>query len=99
LFRYDGRLFGIGGDDAAARVHHFTWRRDGVADHISCATGTAGHPSYCHVNFFVSTLSGPKDGYLPGQKQHVQVDIGLPLSAGALHMSAFDPKRTSPSFQ
>ena len=41
----------------------------------------SGHPSYCHVNFFVSTLSGPKDGYLPGQKQHVQVDIGLPLSA------------------
>ncbi|MGB9058701.1 MAG: hypothetical protein WCC50_09325, partial [Pseudolabrys sp.] len=41
----------------------------------------AGHPSYCHANFFVSTLSGPEDGYLPGQKQHVQVDIGLPLSA------------------
>ena len=40
----------------------------------------SGHPSYCHVNFFVSTLSGPKDGYLPGQKQHVQVDVGLPLS-------------------
>ena len=40
-----------------------------------------GHPSYCHANFFVSTLSGPEDGYLPGQKQHVQVDIGLPLSA------------------
>ena len=40
----------------------------------------AGHPSYCHANFFVSTLSGPEDGYLPGQKQHVQVDIGLPLS-------------------
>src|SRR6516165_2779920 len=41
----------------------------------------SGHPSYCHVNFFVSTLAGPENGYLPGQKQHVQVDIGLPLSA------------------
>jgi hypothetical protein len=37
--------------------------------------------SYCLVNITVSDLGGPKDGYLPGQKQMIKVAIGLPLSA------------------
>jgi hypothetical protein len=32
------------------------------------------------VNITVSELAGPKDGYLPGQKQMINVGIGLPLS-------------------
>ena len=52
---------------------------------ISAATSavqaaTATDKSYCLVNITVSALSGPKDGYLPGQKQMVKVAIGLPLS-------------------
>jgi hypothetical protein len=42
---------------------------------------TGGHLSYCLVNITVSDLSGPKDGYLPGQRQQVKVGIGLPLSS------------------
>src|ERR1700733_6662584 len=37
--------------------------------------------SYCLVNITVSDLAGPKDGYLPGQKQMINVGIGLPLSS------------------
>jgi hypothetical protein len=36
--------------------------------------------AYCLVNITVSELSGPKDGYLPGQSQMINVGIGLPLS-------------------
>jgi hypothetical protein len=39
-----------------------------------------GHLSYCLVNITVSDLSGPQNGYLPGQKQQINVGIGLPLS-------------------
>ena len=40
-----------------------------------------GHLSYCRVTITVSDLSGPRDGYLPGQKQAIGILIGLPLSA------------------
>ena len=39
------------------------------------------HLSYCLVNITVSALAGPKDGYLPGQKQMINIGIGLPLSS------------------
>lgn len=39
-----------------------------------------GHLSYCLVNITVSELAGQKDGYLPGQKQMINIGIGLPLS-------------------
>lgn len=39
------------------------------------------HLSYCLVNITVSDLAGPKDGYLPGQKQMINIGIGLPLSS------------------
>src|ERR1700753_1896188 len=45
---------------------------------IQAATGT--HKSYCLVNIQVSDLAGPKDGYLPGQRQAINIGIGLPLS-------------------
>ena len=45
---------------------------------IQRASGT--HLSYCLVNITVSELAGTKDGYLPGQKQMINVGIGLPLS-------------------
>jgi hypothetical protein len=38
------------------------------------------HLSYCLVNVTISELAGPKDGYLTGQKQMINVGIGLPLS-------------------
>src|SRR5581483_3690250 len=38
------------------------------------------HLAYCLVNITVSELAGPKDGYLPGQKQMINIGIGLPLS-------------------
>jgi hypothetical protein len=52
---------------------------------ISAATSavqpaTSTDKSYCLVNITVSALSGPEDGYLPGQKQMVKIAIGLPLS-------------------
>src|ERR1700753_845109 len=37
--------------------------------------------SYCNVVLTVSTLAGPRDGYLPGQKQAIGIQIALPLSA------------------
>jgi hypothetical protein len=37
--------------------------------------------SYCSVVLTVSTLAGPKDGYLPDQKQAIGIQVGLPLSA------------------
>jgi hypothetical protein len=45
---------------------------------IQAATG--GHQSYCLVNILVSDLAGPKDGYLAGQRQQINIGIGLPLS-------------------
>lgn len=39
-----------------------------------------GNASYCLVQINVSALQGPRDGYLPGQRQNVNVVIGLPLS-------------------
>jgi hypothetical protein len=53
---------------------------------ISAATSVvqaaaSGHKSYCLVNITVSALSGPKNGYLPGQSQQIKVGIGLPLSS------------------
>jgi feruloyl esterase len=38
------------------------------------------HLSYCLVDITVSDLAGPKDGYQPGQKQMINIGIGLPLS-------------------
>jgi hypothetical protein len=42
---------------------------------------TASDLSYCLVSITVSDLAGVKDGYLPGQKQMIEIAIGLPLSA------------------
>ena len=52
---------------------------------VSAATSAiqpaaGGHLSYCLVNITVSELAGPKDGYLLGQKQMINIGIGLPLS-------------------
>ncbi|MGA7326283.1 MAG: tannase/feruloyl esterase family alpha/beta hydrolase [Rhodomicrobium sp.] len=48
----------------------------------SVITPAAGiNAAYCHVNITVSDLAGPKDGYQPGQKQMINVGIGLPLSS------------------
>src|SRR5258707_4679900 len=57
-----------------------------TAEDISAATSVlvpaiAPHKTYCKVNITVSALSGEKDGYLPGQSQHVKVGICLPLSS------------------
>jgi hypothetical protein len=46
---------------------------------IQPVSGT--HKSYCLVHITVSDLTGPKDGYLPGQRQMINIGIGLPLSA------------------
>ena len=40
-----------------------------------------GNASYCLVNITVSDLAGPEFGYQPGQKQMINIGIGLPLSA------------------
>jgi hypothetical protein len=42
---------------------------------------TATDKAYCLVNLNVSSLSGASGGYLPGQRQNVNVAVGLPLSA------------------
>jgi tannase/feruloyl esterase len=39
-----------------------------------------GNASYCLVNITVSDLAGPQYGYLPNQKQMINIGIGLPLS-------------------
>lgn len=39
-----------------------------------------GNASYCLVNITVSDLAGPQHGYLPNQKQMINIGIGLPLS-------------------
>jgi len=41
---------------------------------------TSSHKSYCLVNIEVSDLAGPKNGYLAGQRQAINIGIGLPLS-------------------
>ena len=38
-----------------------------------------GHLAYCKVTFTVSEASGPAGGYLPGQKQAINIGVGLPL--------------------
>jgi len=38
------------------------------------------HAAYCKVSFTYSSRSGTKDGYAPGQSQHIRIVIGLPLS-------------------
>lgn len=54
---------------------------EGVSAATSAIQPAAGtHLRYCLVNITVSELAGPKDGYLVGQKQMINVGIGLPLS-------------------
>jgi hypothetical protein len=54
---------------------------EGVSAATSTVVAVAGtHKSYCLVNITVSELAGAKDGYLPGQKQMINIGIGLPLS-------------------
>jgi len=38
------------------------------------------HAAYRKVSFTYSSRSGTKDGYAPGQSQHIGIVIGLPLS-------------------
>jgi hypothetical protein len=48
----------------------------------SLPTPTPPTPAYCKVNFtYSSGLSGPADGYAPGQTQKIQIQLVLPLSA------------------
>jgi hypothetical protein len=55
---------------------------EGISAATSAIQPAAGvHKSYCLVNITVSELSGPKNGYLPGQSQAIKIGIGLPLSA------------------
>ena len=55
--------------------------KDLVAMTSAVQPAADGDQSYCLVNITVSDLSGPKDGYLPGQKEMIRIGIGLPLSA------------------
>ena len=47
----------------------------------SVKISSPGILSYCQVNITVSDLAGPENGYQPGQKQMINVGIGLPLNA------------------
>jgi Tannase and feruloyl esterase len=42
---------------------------------------SSGSPAYCQATITVSALAGVKDGYLPGQKQQIGLQIALPLSS------------------
>jgi len=42
---------------------------------------SGGNAAHCQVTITVSKLAGPKDGYLPGQKQQIGIQIALPLSS------------------
>ena len=54
---------------------------EGVSAATSAVQPAAGgHLPYCLVNITVSELAGPNDGYLPGQRQMINIGIGLPLS-------------------
>jgi hypothetical protein len=54
---------------------------EGVSAATSAIQPASGsHLSYCLVNITISELAGPEDGYLPGQKQMINIGIGLPLS-------------------
>jgi hypothetical protein len=56
-------------------------KEEGISAATSAIQPASGaNLSYCLVNITVSELSGPKDGYLPGQSQMINVGIGLPLS-------------------
>jgi Tannase and feruloyl esterase len=53
-----------------------------AANPPSLPTPTPPTPAYCQVNFtYSSGLSGPADGYAPGQTQKIQIQLVLPLSA------------------
>ena len=48
----------------------------------SVLTAAAGsNLAYCQVNITVSDLAGPENGYQAGQKQQINIRIGLPLNA------------------
>jgi Tannase and feruloyl esterase len=54
---------------------------EGVSAATSAIQPAAGtNRSYCLVHITVSELAGPEDGYQVGQKQMINVGIGLPLS-------------------
>jgi hypothetical protein len=54
----------------------------GIISATSAKQGAAGpNAAYCLVNITVSDLAGPPYGYLPGQKQMINIGIGLPLSS------------------
>jgi hypothetical protein len=54
--------------------------RDITAATSAVQPASQGNASYCLVNITVSDLGGSKDGYLPNQKQKINIEIGLPLS-------------------
>ena len=41
---------------------------------------TATNAAYCNIQIQVSSKSGPRDGYAPGESQTIGIGIGLPLN-------------------
>jgi Tannase and feruloyl esterase len=54
--------------------------RDILSATSAVQAAAGGNLSYCLVNITVSDLAGPAAGYLPGQKQMIEIGVGLPLS-------------------
>jgi hypothetical protein len=46
---------------------------------IIAASGS--HVAYCNVQFTYSALSGPANGYAPGESQAIRIGVGLPLNS------------------
>jgi hypothetical protein len=53
----------------------------GLTAVITQATVSPAHAAYCQINLTDVSLSGPQDGYLPGQTSHMRIRVGLPLSS------------------
>jgi Tannase and feruloyl esterase len=54
--------------------------KDIIAATSAIQPASNGNSSYCLVHITVSDLQGPEDGYLPGQRQMINIAVGLPLS-------------------
>lgn len=55
-------------------------RKDILSATSAVQPASNGDAAYCLVQMTVSELQGVEAGYLPGQKQMINIDIGLPLS-------------------
>jgi hypothetical protein len=72
-------IFRLAGNPTIAQT---TSDNQGIASpSATIVAATATNAAFCNVQIQVSSKSGPRDGYAPGESQTIGIGIGLPLNS------------------